>query len=55
MRPLSRDHDDNTTADVDPDLINADLDPEDTDPAMHVLSAVERVSVLLAQPIHKYN
>ena len=44
--PLSRDHDDNTTVDVDPDVIDADLDLEpDTDPAMRVLPTVERVSV----------
>ena len=43
--PLSRDHDDNATVDIDPNVINADLDPDlDTDPAMRVLPAVERVS-----------
>jgi hypothetical protein len=42
-RPLSRDQDDNG---VDPDAmddLDADGDP-DTDPAVHVLPAVERVS-----------
>ena len=44
-RPLSRDHDDSAIADIDPDAIDADLDPDpDTDPAMRVLPAVERVS-----------
>lgn len=41
-RPLSRDHDDNATADVDPDVINAELDA-DTDPAMRVLPVVEKL------------
>ena len=45
-RPLSRDYDDNVTADVDPEEINADMDPDtdSTDPAIRVLSVVERVS-----------
>ena len=43
-RPLSWDHDDNTTADIDPDVVDVDLDPDpDTDPAMHMLPAVESV------------
>jgi hypothetical protein len=39
-QPLSRDHDNDAVADGDPDVINADLNP-----AMRVLSAVERVSL----------
>jgi len=43
-RPLSRDHNDNATAEVDPDVIDADLEDTDSDPAVHVLPAVEKVS-----------
>ena len=40
--------------DVDPDAIDADLNPEiDTDPAMRVLPAVERVSIDVCATIHK--
>jgi hypothetical protein len=47
-QPLTRDHDNNATADVDLDMIEADLDPDaDIDPAMHVLPAIERVSVVM--------
>jgi hypothetical protein len=44
-RPLSRDHDNNITADIDPDVIDGDLDPDADDPAACVLPAVERVSI----------
>ena len=44
--PLSQDHDDNATADVNPDAINVDLDLNtDTDPAICMLPAVKRVSI----------
>jgi hypothetical protein len=47
-RPLSRDHDNNATADIDHDVLDVDLDPDpDTDPAMRVLPAVERVSITI--------
>lgn len=37
-------------------MIDADLDPEtDTDPAMRVLSAVERVSIAICAAIHNSN
>jgi hypothetical protein len=52
-RPLSRNHDDNATADVDVDMIDADPDLDadtDCDPAMHVLPAVERVSCCVSHP-----
>src|SRR5712675_3442694 len=50
--PLSQDHDDNATAEVDSDLIDVDLGPDtDTDPsdpAARVLPAIERVSVVVS-------
>jgi hypothetical protein len=50
-RPLSRDHDDNATADIDPDVVDVDLDPNaDTDLTVHVLSAVERVRSIAVYP-----
>lgn len=39
-QPLSREYDNDAIADVDPDVIDTDLDPP-----MHVLSAVKRVSL----------
>ena len=45
--PLSHDHDDNATAKVDPDVIDADLEDTDSDPAVHVLPAVEKVSTVV--------
>ena len=42
-RPLSREHDDNITGDADAYEIDADPDPDKY--AMHVLPAVEKVSV----------
>ena len=56
-QPLSCDHDANATADVDPDVdvINADQDvDDDMDPAMHILSAVEKVSIAVIS-IHNSN
>jgi len=51
-----QDHDNNTTADVDPDVIDADPDLDaDTNPAMHVLPAVERVSVAVCPTIPDSN
>jgi len=49
IRPLSRDHDDNATADIDPEEIDADLDLDtgSSDPGERVLSAVERVCAVL--------
>jgi hypothetical protein len=44
-RPLSRNHDDNGAAGVDPDAMDLDPDDMDLDPATRVLPAVERVSV----------
>src|SRR6267154_1264115 len=44
---LSWDHNDSATADIDPDVVDGDLDPDpETDPAMHVLPTVERVSIV---------
>ena len=45
-RPLLREYDDNVTANVDPEEVNADmdLDPDSTDADIRMLSAVERVS-----------
>ena len=44
--PLSWDHDDNATVDVDPDAIDADLNLDtETDPAICMLPAAERVSI----------
>ena len=44
--PLSREYDDNVTANVDPEEVNTDmdLDPDSTDADICMLSAVERVS-----------
>ena len=46
-RPLLHDHDDNATAEVDPDVIDADLEDTDSNPAVHVLPAVEKVSAVV--------
>jgi hypothetical protein len=48
-----QEHDDNRAADANPDVIDTDLDLEaNTDPAMHVLPAVERVSAAM---LHKHD
>jgi hypothetical protein len=50
-RPLSHDHDDSATTNVDPDVIDGDLDADtDADPAVHVLPAVERVRSVAVYP-----